>query len=223
MIPLPADDGRPPSRPSRSMRQAHACCTELSIVYGAWWRLGYIRPTAHNDLELPPPAGSDDACRACGHFPTRVHDDRIAVVACARTYAQLCITFHDSAARLRRSGNCCARFSSGHIEPDRRLGAADANVSEAAGCAQITYSRASVGLSGRPGTGVTGEASQDGRDLIEERGGVPGPGRCVAPRAGWPRLLRCPGEPVHLGPGHEYLGLERRPGGRRDHRRRLIH
>jgi hypothetical protein len=46
---------------------------------------------------------------------------RIAVVACARTYAQLCITFHDSAARLRRSGNCCARFSSGHIEPDRRI------------------------------------------------------------------------------------------------------
>jgi hypothetical protein len=86
--------------------------------------------------------------------------------------------------RSTLSALVCSLFHCSGRKSDRRLGAADANVSKAAGCAQITYSRASLGLSGRPGTGVTGEAGQDGRGLIEERGGVPGLGRCVAPGAG---------------------------------------
>jgi hypothetical protein len=35
-------------------------------------------------------------------------------------------------------------------------------------------------------------------------------------------LLGCSGEPVHLGLGYQYFGLERRPGGRRNERRRLV-
>jgi len=65
------------------------------------------------------------------------HSCRIAVVACARTYAQLCITFHDSAARLRRSGNCCTRFSPGHIEPYRLIFACVGRMDHLVDCVQI--------------------------------------------------------------------------------------
>jgi hypothetical protein len=62
---------------------------------------------------------------------------RIASVACARTYAQLCISLHDSASALTSQRQLLHKVSSGHIEPDRRLGAAISKVGCADGGAQI--------------------------------------------------------------------------------------
>src|SRR5271170_5892375 len=47
---------------------------------------------------------------------------RIADVAYARAYAQMCMAFHVQPARLRRSRNCWATLSCRRIEPDRRFG-----------------------------------------------------------------------------------------------------
>jgi hypothetical protein len=58
-------------------------------------------------------------------------------VSYARVYAHACITFHVQAARLRRSGNCCATFSCRRIEPDR-IRAANDPTGRAASRAQIT-------------------------------------------------------------------------------------
>jgi len=46
---------------------------------------------------------------------------RCAGVACARGYAQACITFQVHLARLRRSRNCGTTFSCRRIEPYRRI------------------------------------------------------------------------------------------------------
>jgi hypothetical protein len=107
---------------------------------GCWLRMA-ARPTRATRRAASalsgPSAGRGVAIAMFGPTGLDMLICRIACVACARAYAQLCITLHDSCGALRRSGNCCARFSSGHIEPDRRIFAFDRRTKALLRCTQI--------------------------------------------------------------------------------------
>jgi hypothetical protein len=97
-----ASGGRGPCVPTRLPARNRLCCC-------------HVRRPRH--------AARFDPCAfpAAADLLAGLPHMRIAVVACARTYAQLCITFHDSAGALTSQRQLLHKVSPGHIEPDRRF------------------------------------------------------------------------------------------------------